>query len=370
MPFPRNSIPSSGSVSFGDLNAAIEWSRTRSNTRMRGTSLYSGSLVGSWNAKLSIRIGSWFDYGGQIFFWNAESTLYDPHDVLPDVEVDTDVFCYPAYYITSDGAGYSQGPHVATSLLAEGSTISGGNNVGSVGEVNYADKCGSGYSFCFVTDVLFLGEPLSITASGDAVNEDAPFLMSEFRGVGKVGRTRYREYKGLVQPITFSIGTWDFLDYGSLTAGATGATQTYTSSSIPASGLWSTSDKGYTVRISYQPDQLCGGYNYLKQGGSASATMTVSSESVVNVVWSGLGETEAEQFDEMELFIDNVLIGSAHAPGGGLDCAGGDAPVVSTYNYPNGYTLSAGNHEILILSSTNDALYHQDSYYQFTFYAQ
>jgi hypothetical protein len=368
MPFPRIVIPTSGTTSFGDINAAIEWSSTRSNTRMRGTTLNSGSLFGSWNARLAIRIASWADYGSQTFLWNAESTLFDPQDDLPDTEVDTDILCYPAYYITSDGLGYSPGPHVANTSISQGSTISGGDTTGTLGEVNYADNCGSGYSFCLATDVLFLGEALSVTQSGNRVDESAPFLMSDFRGTGKIGKSRYREYKGLVQPTTFSIGTWDFSDYGSLTAGATGAEQIYDSDSIPASALWSVSNRGYTLRIDWQPSENCGGYNDLTQGGTASTTIDVSQETLINVIWEGVGERESDLFDIMELRIDDVLVGFANAPGGGLGCE--DGPVVSTYNYPNGYTLSVGNHEIVIKADTNDELFHIASYYQFTFYAE
>jgi len=59
----------------------------------------------------------------------------------------------------------------------------------------------------------------------------------------------------------------------------------------------------------------------------------------------------------MSLSVDGVLVGSAHAPGGGQGCAP-MGPVISDPPPPQQVTLTAGAHTLDISATTNDALYH------------
>ena len=81
--------------------------------------------------------------------------------------------------------------------------------------------------------------------------------------------------------------------------------------------------------------------------------------------WSGEGETQAPWYELMSLYVDGNLVGSAHAPGGGLGCDGGMAPVVSDPAPPQQVTLQPGTHPLFIDATTNDPLYHLGAWYRF-----
>lgn len=85
---------------------------------------------------------------------------------------------------------------------------------------------------------------------------------------------------------------------------------------------------------------------------------------IMTVSWSGQGETQDPWYDVMSLSVDGILVGSAHAPGGGQGCAG-MGPVVSDPAPPQQVFLARGIHTLTITASTNDPLYHFDAWYQF-----
>ncbi len=87
-------------------------------------------------------------------------------------------------------------------------------------------------------------------------------------------------------------------------------------------------------------------------------------DTIMTIDWSGLGETEMADFELMNLSVNAVLVGSAHAPGGNQGCAP-MGPVVSSPPPPQQVTLTAGAHTLTIDATTNDELYHFGAFYQF-----
>jgi len=159
---------------------------------------------------------------------------------------------------------------------------------------------------------------------------------------------------------------WKFTDSGSIALGHNGSLRNYTSTNMPAGALWSVSADNLTLKVSWENSQNCsGGNNPNNQIATATINMTTTKSQKIGLIWIGIGELQASNYDKMQVYIDGVLIGSANAAGGGQGCKMG--PVVSVNNYPSGYNLPAGNHIITIEATTADGLYHTDSFYQFTF---
>lgn len=162
------------------------------------------------------------------------------------------------------------------------------------------------------------------------------------------------------------ITPWAFTDAGSLAYGHNGSTRNYNSGqTFPQGALWSISNSGIGLRITYENSANCGGSNSLTQSGTATASVYVTTQKIILVSWEGIGELQDSNFDAMTLKIDGNTVGLGHAAGGGLGCQMG--PIVSQNYYPSGYTLAPGMHTIEITSTTNDGLYHVGSYYQFNF---
>jgi sugar lactone lactonase YvrE len=159
---------------------------------------------------------------------------------------------------------------------------------------------------------------------------------------------------------------WKFTDTGAIASGHTGALRNYTSNTMPAGALWTVNSDNLTLKVAWENSSNCaGGNNSNTQSATATINMTTTKPQKVGLSWSGIGELEESGFENMEVYIDGNLIGKAQAAGGNKGCAMG--PVVSVNNYPNGYTLPAGNHTILINATTKDRFYHTGAYYQFTF---
>ncbi|MCP9473478.1 MAG: hypothetical protein NNA30_12160, partial [Nitrospira sp.] len=85
----------------------------------------------------------------------------------------------------------------------------------------------------------------------------------------------------------------------------------------------------------------------------------------LTVDWAGTGEVEATEYEMMSLSVDNQLVGSAHAPGGGRGCEPME-PVVSDPPPPQQVLLTPGLHTLFIDASTRDSFFHFEAWYQFT----
>lgn len=163
---------------------------------------------------------------------------------------------------------------------------------------------------------------------------------------------------------TFIFNTpWQFTDTHALNTPS--VTRNYDATTLPIGALWSVSDGGYGLRISWEDSQNCGGSNNLTQMGTASVSITVNTAQSIGVNWTGLAELQDTGFENMSIKIDDTLIGSATSAGGKQGCNMGD--IVSNNLYPAGYPLTVGTHTILISTTTNDPLYHVGSFYAFTF---
>ena len=159
---------------------------------------------------------------------------------------------------------------------------------------------------------------------------------------------------------------WKFTDTGAIASGHTGSLRNYTSNTMPSGALWTVNSDNLTLKVTWENSSNCaGGNNSNTQSATATINMTTTKTQKVGLSWSGVGELEEPGFENMEVYIDGNLIGKAQAAGGNKGCAMG--PVVSVNNYPNGYTLPAGNHAISINATTKDRYYHTGAYYQFSF---
>jgi hypothetical protein len=190
MGIPRTVIPSSGAVSFGDINAAIEWSFSRSNTYMRGDGAFQdGSLIASWNATLVAFV--YVDYitnnGLTSFTLMADQASYE---TLPDVEVDVlvniDLDVY--YHDFDNNTDTSMGDSWFTVFWPSTNFAAGSTSTSTL--IYYSDMDGwlgpgGTGSYAFVHNIV----SITPTSSGTAVDESAGFGVAEFRD-----KSRYRGY--------------------------------------------------------------------------------------------------------------------------------------------------------------------------------
>ena len=169
-----------------------------------------------------------------------------------------------------------------------------------------------------------------------------------------------------------TISGWIFTDEGFIDGGQGGAFRVYSSpASVPASPWSFQSANQHSLRMSFEDDGNCANFNHNNQIGTAEATVTVSCATRVTVTWSGKGEQKdpspqnPDTFERMNLFLDNGLVGSAHSPGGGLECEAPVANVVSEPPPPQIIIIQPGTHALKITTETHDALYHIGAFYQF-----
>jgi chemotaxis protein CheY-P-specific phosphatase CheC len=165
--------------------------------------------------------------------------------------------------------------------------------------------------------------------------------------------------------IPFSFTTnWAFTELGAKSNNWDGSVRTYTSGNIPVGALWSINTDNLGLRISYENSLDCGGTNDLIQSGTATATIIINQGARLKLLWTGLGEAEADAYERAEFFVNDVMIGNAHSPGGNKGCE--MAAIVGKNYFPDGYTLTAGSHILKILSTTQDNQFHVGAYYQFS----
>jgi len=159
--------------------------------------------------------------------------------------------------------------------------------------------------------------------------------------------------------------TWSFTDVGFIDGGQNGAYRAYDDpNDVPASP-WTILNGGLGLRLDWEDDKNCRNHNYNTQTATATAEIIVPQDTIMTVTWSGMGETQDPNYELMSLYVDGGLVGSAHAPGGKLGCAGGMAPVVSNPAPPQQVTLTPGTHTLFIDATTNDPLYHFGAWYRF-----
>ena len=164
--------------------------------------------------------------------------------------------------------------------------------------------------------------------------------------------------------IEFTHG-WLFTDKGFIDGGQNGARREYHDpADVPASP-WSISNNGLSLRLDWEDDWNCKNHNRWKQDAHAWVTIVVPRAMIMTVNWSGMGERNNPNSELMRVWVDDVMVCSAHAPGGGLGCLGGMGPVVSDPPPPQQVTLQPGPHTLRLYTSTVDALFHFGAWYQF-----
>jgi sugar lactone lactonase YvrE len=219
--------------------------------------------------------------------------------------------------------------------------------------------------------------------------EDLPFGLTLDATTGQItGKTKHNGLYNLTYRVTDSCGNsaisnctltieskkpdlnfelpWKYTDQGAIAFGHNGSLRNYTSNTMPAGSLWQASADNLTQKVIWENSSNCpGGTNSNTQIATATINMTTTKSQKIGLSWFGIGEMQASDFEKMQVYINGTLIGSAKATGGNKNCEMG--PVTSVNNYPNGFSLPAGNHTISINATTNDGLYHTGSYYQFSF---
>jgi hypothetical protein len=168
---------------------------------------------------------------------------------------------------------------------------------------------------------------------------------------------------------TFDSGSAEFVEYDEpivlpvtglnwvTTNNVSGATQC-------ADAGWVISNNNLSVRYNIADSANCGGTCDLTQIGTATATITVgASDTYLSLDFEGVGELELSNYELISFTLDGTQLANGHAAGGDLGCDMG--PIVETVLVPGPYLLLAGTvHTLLINFTTNDHLYHVDSYYQ------
>lgn len=144
----------------------------------------------------------------------------------------------------------------------------------------------------------------------------------------------------------------------------TGLTWSVTSNNPCDPTPWNISNNDLKIRYDIVNSFNCGGTCSSIQSGSATANIIVLNfNTYLNLDFDGIGELQQSNFDVISFYLDDVLIANAHAAGGNLGCQMGD--VIKTYNVPSPYLLLANTtHKLSIIFSTNDGLYHTNSYYE------
>jgi hypothetical protein len=186
---------------------------------------------------------------------------------------------------------------------------------------------------------------------------------SEFSNTVVASTDFYMQEEEKLPTFTFT-SDWSFTDTGAIN-GHNGNQRSYEKNNIPSGALWSVNSSNYGLRIDWENSGNCGGTNNNTQSGTATATINASQTEPIYVNWRGIAELQDTNFENMSVKIDGVLIGEATSPGGGQGCSMGE--IVSTNYYPDGYTLTTGNHTLEITATTDDSLYHVDAYYEFLF---
>ena len=156
--------------------------------------------------------------------------------------------------------------------------------------------------------------------------------------------------------------------------------RTYTDPTQQDNSPWLQFNDGLALRLTFEDDINCSFYNPNTQTGTASAIVTTTEDTILNITWTGLGERYDPQedgfgaFELMELYVDDVYVSSAESPGyraegGSEGCVDGKAalaPVISINEPPQNVLLTAGEHTLSIYCTTNDNNYHSsDAYYEF-----
>jgi len=161
---------------------------------------------------------------------------------------------------------------------------------------------------------------------------------------------------------------WLFTDSGFIAGGQDGEYREYNDPSEVEESPWSVLSGGRKLRLDWEDDDNCAGYNPYTQTATAKWEFSVGRDTTLRINWAGVAEVQDENYEVMDVKVDGDVVGSAHAPGGGQGCSS-MAPVVSDPNPPVEVLLRADEnpHTIYIYACTNDQLYHFGAWYEWWF---
>lgn len=115
---------------------------------------------------------------------------------------------------------------------------------------------------------------------------------------------------------------WSFTDSRFINGGQDGAFLAYDNPpDVPASP-WTILNQGRSLRLDREEDNDCLDHNPYTQAATATCEIVVPQAMIMTVSWSGIGETQDPNYELMSLYVDGLLVGSAHAPGRQQTCAG------------------------------------------------
>jgi hypothetical protein len=118
---------------------------------------------------------------------------------------------------------------------------------------------------------------------------------------------------------------------------------------------------GWSVRISFEDSENCGGPNANTQSGIASRRVCLSTPQRLSIHMTGVVERQDYGYETAEARVNGTPVASGGSVGEGLGCA------MTTVNVNGSIDLPAGEHLIELSASTNDPLYHVGAYWQFDF---
>ncbi len=118
---------------------------------------------------------------------------------------------------------------------------------------------------------------------------------------------------------------------------------------------------GWSVRISFEDSENCGGPNANTQSGTASRRVCLSTPQRLSIHMTGVVERQDYGYETAEARVNGTPVVSGGSVGEGLGCA------MTTVNADGSIDLSVGEHLIELSASMNDPRYHVGAYWQFDF---
>ena len=157
---------------------------------------------------------------------------------------------------------------------------------------------------------------------------------------------------GICNAIDFSI-TWDTTQDGV----------------AETDGGWRIDNDGRSVRFAIEDSVDCGGPNDEIQSGTAVATIVVPEDYLLTLNIEGMAEQVDSGFELMSVYLDDALVVTATSAGRDdgnyYDNNCEMVPAVVTFLRDVPFVLAEGEHTFRIDFTTNDALWHQNAFYEF-----
>lgn len=132
-------------------------------------------------------------------------------------------------------------------------------------------------------------------------------------------------------------------------------------------GGWVITEENTRIRFNISDSLNCGGSCPITQTGTATATIDVGNSNVeMFLQFDGMGEAQDSGFENIEFYLDNVLLAKGTSTGGGLGCNNGvSVPITKTIVVAEPYLLNANTqYEFKIDFTTGDNLFHVNAYYE------